>query len=719
MEQRRFIVFVLLSTLVLFGWLKFGPMLFPDAFPKPAARQAADQIAADDAADDAAAPDAAADEPAQPADDAADVPDVAAAQPDGTVVDAAGDEAELQRFDNNDQILLGSLDPASGYFMQVRLTTEGAAILEATLNDPRFVTADGQNVQLSVVGNNPRTTRRTLTVDVPQINAQLEKFGESLATIDWRFEAEQSNESEAVFSYPAPDGSLEVRKTFKLNQGDPRNRDGDHRGYLLDVSLEFVNHGSQADKVSYTLQGPVGLPLENADDTRTFTEIKVGTADDPGSPVQYTAATLVEEEEEKAAKNNPAAVATWRDPVRYVGVDVQYFAALLVPKENQTKDRNGDGNPDPWFTEIRPDLVTPEPDKPEQSDISLVLESAPITVPPGGTEGHAFDLYLGPKRPELLNPLDAGGTITFGWFSIVAVGMVYLLNFFHHAFHLPYAFAIILLTLIVRACMFPITRKQAMGAKKMKELQPKLQELKAKYSKEPEKFWQAQRDLFRKHNYSPLAGCLPLFLQMPIFLGLYSALSFDVDLRMARFLWVDNLAAPDQLFSFGGTIPLLGWTHFNLLPIITICLWVVQQKMFMPPPTSDEQAMQYKIMSYMMIFIGFMIYRVPAGLCIYFITSTLWGISERKLIDYINPGGKKAADDPQTIETTATVKGSSAAPEPEPEPARSGWLSRLVDAADQARTQSAGGGRTAASPASTDDANSPLKRGKKRRSGKR
>ena len=662
MEQRRFIVFVLTSTLVLFGWLKFGPMLFPDAFPKPAGKQAADPLAADDAADDAAAPDPAVDEPAQPADDAANAADVAAAQPDAPAGDAPAGRPELQRFDNHDDILLGSLDPASGYFMQVRLTTEGAAILEATLNDPRFVTADGRNVQLSVVGNNPRTTRRTLTLDVPQINAQLQKYGESLETVVWRLV--DQNESQAVFSYPAPDGSLEVRKTFKLNQGDPKNRDGDHRGYLLEVSLEFVNHGPQADKINYVLQGPVGLPLENADDSRNFTEIKVGTADNPGSPVQYTAAKLVDEEAERAAKNDPAAVATWRDPVRYVGVGVQDVAALLVPRENQKKDRDGDGKPDPWFTEIRPDLVTAVKDKPAHSDISLKLESAPITVAPGGTETHAFDLYLGPKRPELLNPLDAGGIITFGWFSIVAVGMVYLLNFFHHAFHLPYAFAIILLTLIVRACMFPITRKQAMGAKKMKELQPKLQELKAKYSKEPEKFWQAQRDLFRKHNYSPLAGCLPLFLQMPIFLGLYSALSFDVDLRMAGFLWIDNLAAPDQLFAFGGAIPLLGWTHFNLLPIITICLWVVQQKMFMPPPTSDEPALQYKTMSYMMVFIGFMIYRVPAGLCIYFITSTLWGISERKLIDYINPGQKKTADDPQTIETTATVKGSSSTPEP-------------------------------------------------------
>lgn len=707
MEQRRFIVFVLLSTLVLFGWLKFGPMLFPDAFPKPA-NQAGRDIAAEDGAEQPA------DAQADAADPDGDEPATAEVRPDAAEGEPA-DDVELQRFPHDDDILLGSLDPMSGYFMQVRLTTAGASIAEATLNDPRFVTADDRNVQLSVVGSNPRTDKRTLTVEVPQIKAQLQKFGESLSTIDWNV-AEQT-ESSAVFTYPAPDGSFEVRKSFTLNKGNPEDRDADHHGYILDVSLEFANLTQQTETIKYEMQGPVGLPLENADNTRTFTEIKVGTADDPGSPVQYTAHTYIDERDEAREKNNPALIAVWRDPLRYIGVDVQYFAALLLPKENQKKDLDGDGNPDPWFTEIKPDLVWEDRETPEQTDISLVLESAPIVIPPGASKAQEFELFLGPKRPELLNPLDAGGIITFGWFSIVAVGMVYLLNFFHHAFFLPYAFAIILLTLIVRACMFPITRKQAAGAKKMKELQPKLQELKAKYAKEPEKFWQAQRELFRKHNYSPLAGCLPLFLQMPIFLGLYSALSFDVDLRMARFLWVDNLAAPDQLFSFGGALPLLGWTHFNLLPIITICLWVVQQKMFMPPPASEEQALQYKIMSYMMIFIGFMIYRVPAGLCVYFITSTLWGISERKLLDYIKTDEKKT-DDPETIETTATLKSSRSEPEPEPVPARSGWFARLVEAADQARAQAPSAGRSTPTPAATDSGQS-AKRNKKKRSGRR
>ena len=103
---------------------------------------------------------------------------------------------------------------------------------------------------------------------------------------------------------------------------------------------------------------------------------------------------------------------------------------------------------------------------------------------------------------------------------------------------------------------------------------------------------------------------------------------------MASFLWVDNLAAPDALFEMGFSIPFLG-SDFNLLPLITVVLFYAQQKMFMPPPTTDEMAMQQKMMNFMMIFMGFLFYRVPAGLCVYFIASSAWGMSERKLLEYL------------------------------------------------------------------------------------
>jgi len=171
----------------------------------------------------------------------------------------------------------------------------------------------------------------------------------------------------------------------------------------------------------------------------------------------------------------------------------------------------------------------------------------------------------------------------------------------------------------------------------MQALQPEIAALKEKYGSDKEKMARAQMELFRKHSYNPAAGCLPVFLQLPIFMGLYQALNHAVDLRMAGFLWIDNLAAPDALFKMPFSVPFLG-QQFNLLPLITIILFVVQQKMFMPPPANDEQAMQQKMMNFMMIFMGVMFYKVPAGLCVYFIASSLWGMGERKLLPKAKPG---------------------------------------------------------------------------------
>lgn len=370
-----------------------------------------------------------------------------------------------------------------------------------------------------------------------------------------------------------------------------------------------------------------------------------------------------------------------RDPLKYIGVDVQYFAALVMPGGDQLGDTDGDGIPNQYFTEARPVLIS-KAGKQERSDISVVMTSRPIELSAGGTVKDTFQVYLGPKRTKLLEPFGADGIITFGWFPFISVAMLKLMNFFHYQLYLPYALSIILLTVIVRGAMFPISRKQAIGAQKMKEIQPKLQELKKKYSNEPEKFLKEQGELFRKHNYHPLSGCLPALLQLPIFIGLYNALYNAVDLRMARFLWIDNLAAPDALFPLGFTVPFLGWTEFNVLPIITVGLFLVQQRMFMPPATTEEQELQQKMMNYMMVFMGALFYRVPAGLCIYFIASSTWGIAERKLLEKFAPAPK-----PTDPPADAGRKSDKDAPE---EPRKPGLLERLLEAADQAKQQPAG-----------------------------
>ena len=233
----------------------------------------------------------------------------------------------------------------------------------------------------------------------------------------------------------------------------------------------------------------------------------------------------------------------------------------------------------------------------------------------------------------------------YGWYGWVADPMTKTLHFFHYMVR-NYGLAIILLTVLVRLCMFPLSRKQALSAQTMQKLQPEIKKLQEKYKKDMEARTRAQQELFRKHNYNPLGGCLVLFIQLPIFIGLYRSLQVDVELRDAPLFseairWCSNLAGPDMLYDWSRFMPdwfnagvgmmALG-PYFNLLPLLTIALFIVQQKMFMPPPTDEQTAMQQKMMNFMMIFMGVLFYKVAAGLCIYFVASSLWGIAERKFL---------------------------------------------------------------------------------------
>jgi YidC/Oxa1 family membrane protein insertase len=197
-----------------------------------------------------------------------------------------------------------------------------------------------------------------------------------------------------------------------------------------------------------------------------------------------------------------------------------------------------------------------------------------------------------------------------------------------------YGVAIILLTIAVRMMMFPLSRKQAQSAKRMQDLQPQLLALKEKYKDDKEQVGRATLALYQKNGVNPFGGCLLVLIQMPIFLGLWQTLNNSVALRHADFLWIRNLAAPDQLFKFPGDMPFLG-PYFNLLPFVVIGLMLVQTKLFSPPATTPEQQQQQSMMKWMLIFMMMMFYKVPSGLGLYFIMSSTWSIGERLLLPKI------------------------------------------------------------------------------------
>ncbi|HEX4590851.1 MAG TPA: YidC/Oxa1 family membrane protein insertase, partial [Gemmataceae bacterium] len=208
---------------------------------------------------------------------------------------------------------------------------------------------------------------------------------------------------------------------------------------------------------------------------------------------------------------------------------------------------------------------------------------------------------------------------------------------------------IIVVTILVRLGMMPISRRQqgsmARTQEAMAKLKPEIAKLQERYKNDLVAKQQAQMELYRKHGVNPaagLGGCLMLILQMPIFLGLYFALQESFFFRLEPFLWIRNLAAPDMLFWWSEKIPYISdpahmgtffylGPYFNLLPVLSLTLMVVQMKWMQPPAADEQAAQQQKITLYIMIpMFAFMFYKMPSGLCLYFISTTLWGLAERK-----------------------------------------------------------------------------------------
>jgi YidC/Oxa1 family membrane protein insertase len=513
-----------------------------------------------------------------------------------------------------------------------------------------------------------------------------------------------------TFALKTTDGRIAVRKRFWLEPVDPAKVDLDRArgeqadGYTLEFELAIVNLAREPIAVAYELQGPVGVPLEDRDNARKYRDVKGAFFDgDSIDTATIPASTVV-------SRHDDNSLAKWTDPVKYVGIDVQYFVALVIPR--------GDPAGDPHLEHAEPELIARDPGgTTKYSDISVTLTSRTLDLKPGKSAVHAYGLFAGPKNRDVLASAGAGDVIDFGWFplgraltKLIANALLSVLILLH-SIGLPYGIAIIGLTVIVRAAMFPISLKQHRSMQTMKELQPKIKELQTRYANDREKLGRAMMEMYAEHNYNPLAGCLPMLLQLPIFLGLYQALGNAVELRMAPFLWADNLAAPDALFDLPFTVPFVGWTTFNLLPILTIGLFIAQQKMFMPPPTDEQQAAQQKMMKYMMVFMGFLFYTVPAGLCIYFIASSLWGMGERQLLGAGKstptppvPAGD-AGDDPPRKGRGDTDggrggggRGGRGGKDGSNGDGKGGFLGRLLEKADAAANPNAPGGSAGPGP---------------------
>jgi len=292
-------------------------------------------------------------------------------------------------------------------------------------------------------------------------------------------------------------------------------------------------------------------------------------------------------------------------------------------------------------------------------------------------EAKQFQWYIGPKdtrvmteavygeMAEVIHYADYGRSFFYRLFltSYVAPVLLWIMNMFHSLVG-NWGIAIILLTIVVKAAVFPIMRhsqiKMAAYQAKMAKVKPQLDSINKKYGKDPQKKNEETMKIYKQHKLSPpVGGCLPMFLQMPIFVGLFQALRSSILIRQEPFFgWIDDLAKPDALIDFGGPVmdffPFTNVTTFNLLPLIMVVLWVVHQRA-MPKPTDPQQAQMQKMMTFMPILFGLILYNYAAGLSLYMITSSLIGIFEQQVIRkrWPVPGSPQA----KALEEAALAKG--------------------------------------------------------------
>lgn len=249
---------------------------------------------------------------------------------------------------------------------------------------------------------------------------------------------------------------------------------------------------------------------------------------------------------------------------------------------------------------------------------------AKLTIP-WTREPIAYTLYAGPKEFTALNAVDPAldRAIDFGWFHFIARPLVYLLRL-SHTLTGNYGIDIILLTLLVKLAFFPLTNKSFKSMAQMRELQPQMERLREQYKDDREKLNKEMMELYRRYKINPLGGCLPMLVQMPVFVGLYQALSHAIELRQAPFFgWIQDLSQPDRL----GTLS-LWFIEPPGIPVLTLFMggtMLIQQAM--TPMAGDP--MQQKMMMFMPLIFTVMFVNFPAGLVLYWLVNNVLSIAQQ------------------------------------------------------------------------------------------
>ncbi len=716
----------------------------PAETPAETTAETTDQAAAERTADDPASSDT----------PATDAPEAGAPDPEPTIAPAAPQQAlgslRARVFDTTETPSnIGDLDGVGGETMRVDFSPFGSGIASLKLGEGFFKDVGGEDhVELQAQQTVQRPGRSNLTaVPFAALAITITQQAGSSETISlaapgvWRPIEGRPGVFEAFIETESGETALRIERRFTLTPNS----------FHLTIDRSIENRTGRPLTVAFSETGPIDLPMPvtryGGDKRRVRFGYLLNPEAQAGDPTVTADGELMgrptalgKRETDSAGYESWAPTAPlWPNPkiskdgrrLVWCAFTDRYFSVAVHPIFNP--DDPGPGGDNKVFDEVNtidrlvlnPYLTKKDADK---TVMIMRINGAPESIPAGGASNVTMGVFAGPLLKDattadpLLVALNLRGLIaynfggpcgemcTFSWLTYVLMGVLR----FAHSFTGDWAMSIILLVLIVRSTLHPITKWSQIRlqrfSKQMQAIAPKQQKIREKYKDDSKRQQQEMAKLWQEEGINPAGalGCLPMLLQSPVWIALYATLYFATELRHEAAFWgvfqkisggnwmfLADLARPDRAIplpsSWHFTPPLIGGIYgeirsINLLPVLMGVVFYLHQKYLSPPPSasmSPEMEQQQKLMKVMFpLMMPIFMYAAPSGLTIYFITNSTLGILENKHIR--SHAEKKGLLDPEKIKAEKAAKRARSGKPDKPGGSKvGGFMSKLQAIAEQ------------------------------------
>ncbi|HEY4542159.1 MAG TPA: membrane protein insertase YidC [Noviherbaspirillum sp.] len=381
-----------------------------------------------------------------------------------------------------------------------------------------------------------------------------------------------------------------------------------HRGqYTIDVKHDVVNNSGAAISPSVYLQilRDGSKPAGESALYQTFTGPAVYSPQEKFQKLDF------EDIAEGKARHVKQADQGWVAMVQH------YFVSAFIPPKDVPRE---------YYT------------RRVDNNLYAVGAIVPLgSVAPGATASSASRLYVGPQESARLEEVAKGLDLVkdYGWLTMLARPIFWLMDQIHKVIN-NWGWTIIALTVLIKLLFFPLSAASYRSMAKMRTVTPKMQAIRERHKNEPQKMNQAMMELYKTEKINPLGGCLPILVQIPVFIALYWVLLASVEMRNAPWLWINDLASPDVLL---GSYNIFGYhLTIGLLPIIMAITMFIQMRLNPTPP----DPIQAKVMMLMPVVFSVMFFFFPAGLVLYWVVNNILSIAQQWVITKKIESGKAA-----------------------------------------------------------------------------